>query len=74
MSNLATILLGLVKVVATLASLLLVDKLGRRTLLLTGVGVIVVSLACLVSTATYQEVHEGRDAVALAQDGALPLA
>merc|ERR1719450_1724212 len=59
LSNLATIMLGLVKVVATLVSLLLVDKLGRRTLLLTGVGVIVVSLACLVSTATYQEVHDG---------------
>ena len=59
LSNLATILLGLVKVVATVVSLLLVDKLGRRTLLLAGVGVIVVSLACLVSTATYQEVHEG---------------
>lgn len=59
LSALATILLGLVKVVATLASLLLVDRLGRRTLLLMGVITIIVSLAVLTVTATYQEVHEG---------------
>lgn len=59
LSALATILLGLVKVVATLASLLLVDRLGRRTLLLLGVTTIGVSLAVLTLTATYQEVHEG---------------
>ena len=59
LSALATIILGMVKVVATLASLLLVDRLGRRTLLLLGVATIAVSLACLTVTATYQEVHEG---------------
>lgn len=59
LSNLATILLGFVKVLATLLSLLLVDKVGRRTLLLAGVGIIIISLCSLVTTATYQEVHAG---------------
>ena len=59
LSALATIILGVVKVIATLASLLLVDRLGRRTLLLMGVATIGVSLAVLTVTATYQEVHEG---------------
>ena len=59
LAGLATILLGLVKVVATLLSLLLVDRLGRRPLLLAGLGIIVISLVCLVSTSAYQEVHSG---------------
>ena len=59
LAGLATILLGLVKVVATLFSLLLVDRLGRRPLLLAGVGIIILSLVCLVSTSAYQEVHTG---------------
>jgi len=59
LANIATILLGMIKVFATLASLLLVDKLGRRTLLLSGVGVITVSLMCLVATSFYQEIHDG---------------
>jgi len=59
LANIATILLGMIKVFATLASLLLVDKLGRRTLLLSGVGVITVSLMCLVATSSYQEIHDG---------------
>ena len=54
LANIATILLGMIKVFATLASLLLVDKLGRRTLLLSGVGVITVSLMFLVATSSYQ--------------------
>ena len=58
LANIATILLGMIKVFATLASLLLVDKLGRRTLLLSGVGVITVSLMCLVATSFYQVLEQ----------------
>jgi len=51
----ATILLGLVKVVSTVLSLVLVDRLGRRTLLLSGVSLMVASLLCLSVSASYQE-------------------
>eukprot|EP00092_Neocalanus_flemingeri_P028649 GFUD01031109.1.p1 GENE.GFUD01031109.1~~GFUD01031109.1.p1 ORF type:complete len:561 (-),score=168.17 GFUD01031109.1:412-2094(-) len=51
----ATVLLGLVKVVATVLSLLLVDRIGRRTLLLAGVSLMVASLLCLAVSAYYQE-------------------
>lgn len=59
LSALATVLLGAVKVAATVASLLLVDRLGRRTLLLAGVAAISLSLAVLVTTASYTEVTAG---------------
>ena len=59
LAALATILLGLVKVVATAVSLLLVDRVGRRPLLMAGVGIIILSLVCLISTSAYQEVHTG---------------
>ena len=59
LAGVATILLGLVKVVATVISLLLVDRIGRRPLLLAGVGMIIISLLCLISTSAYQEVHSG---------------
>ena len=40
-------------------SLLLVDRVGRRPLLIAGVGIIIISLLCLAITSTYQEVHTG---------------
>eukprot|EP00090_Calanus_glacialis_P027825 TRINITY_DN4419_c0_g1_i2.p1 TRINITY_DN4419_c0_g1~~TRINITY_DN4419_c0_g1_i2.p1 ORF type:complete len:555 (-),score=184.30 TRINITY_DN4419_c0_g1_i2:132-1796(-) len=55
----ATVLLGMVKVVATVLAMLLVDKVGRRTLLLSGVGMMVASLMCLTVSATYQEQSAG---------------
>lgn len=59
LSATATVMLGLVKVVATVLSLVLVDRLGRRTLLLSGVTLMVVSLLCLAMSATYQEHSKG---------------
>jgi len=55
----ATVLLGMVKVVATVLAMLLVDRVGRRTLLLSGVGLMVASLMCLTVSATYQEQSAG---------------
>merc|ERR1719318_1901690 len=39
--------------------MLLVDRVGRRTLLLSGVGLMVASLMCLTVSATYQEQSAG---------------
>jgi len=55
----ATVLLGAVKVVATVLAMLMVDRVGRRTLLLSGVTLMVVSLMCLAVSATYLEHSAG---------------
>jgi len=54
LSSLAAVVLGLVKVVATILSLCLVDRLGRRTLLLAGVSFMVLSLLGLTIFASYE--------------------
>jgi len=59
LSATATVLLGLVKVVATVLAMVLVDRVGRRTLLLSGVSLMVVSLFCLTVSSTYQEHSKG---------------
>jgi len=59
LSATATVLLGVVKVVATLLAMMLVDRVGRRTLLLSGVALMVASLICLIVSAIYQEQSQG---------------
>jgi len=59
LSALATVLLGLVKVGATLLSLATVDRLGRRTLLLAGAAAITISLLCLAVTAAASQQSPG---------------
>lgn len=54
LASLATVGLGLVKVGATVVSLCLVDKLGRRTLLMGGVMLMAASLGALTVFAGYQ--------------------
>jgi len=49
LSALATVVVGCVKVCATLVSLLTVDRLGRRLLLLSGSAVMMASLLCLLA-------------------------
>jgi len=59
LSATATVFLGVVKVVATVLAMMLVDRVGRRTLLLSGVGLMVASLICLTVSATYLEHSQG---------------
>jgi len=59
LSATATVFLGVVKVVATVLAMMLVDRAGRRTLLLSGVGLMVASLICLTVSATYLEHSQG---------------
>ena len=54
LASLATVGLGLVKVGATVVSLCLVDRLGRRTLLMGGVMLMAASLGALTVFAGYQ--------------------
>ena len=54
LASLATVGLGTVKVGATIVSLCLVDRLGRRTLLMGGVILMATSLAALTVFAGYQ--------------------
>ena len=54
LASLAAVGLGLVKVAATVVSLCLVDRVGRRTLLLAGVAMMATSLLCLTVFAGYQ--------------------
>jgi len=54
LASLATVGLGTVKVGATVVSLCLVDRLGRRTLLMGGVILMATSLAALTVFAGYQ--------------------
>ena len=54
LASLATVGLGTVKVGATVVSLCLVDRLGRRTLLMGGVTLMAISLAALTVFAGYQ--------------------
>ena len=54
LASVAAVGLGLVKVLATVAALCLVDRLGRRTLLLAGVSLMAAALLCLVVFAGYQ--------------------
>merc|ERR1719481_104928 len=54
LASIAAVGLGLVKVGATVVSLCLVDRVGRRTLLLLGVSLMAVSLLALTIFASYQ--------------------
>jgi len=57
----ATVLLGIVKVLATVLAMLLVDRVGRRSLLLSGIAMLTVSLSCLMITSTYQHHISGHN-------------
>lgn len=54
-ATLATVSLGVIKVLATVASLLTIDRLGRRRVLLLGAGVMAVSLVLLATFALIQQ-------------------
>ena len=54
-SALATVFLGLMKVVATVVSLVLVDRIGRRRALLSGVSAMMLSVFTLAIFALYHQ-------------------
>lgn len=58
-SALASVGLGMVKVGVTVLSILLVDRIGRRKLLLVGTSIMALSLVVLVVFASYQLEVEG---------------
>ncbi|XP_076341426.1 solute carrier family 2, facilitated glucose transporter member 12-like isoform X2 [Tachypleus tridentatus] len=57
-ATLAALGLGIIKVVAAIVSMLLIDKLGRRVILLTGVLVMTVSIWFLGFVLTFDPVHQ----------------
>jgi len=59
MSAMATVGVGLVKVGATIISLILVDRVGRRTLLLVGTFLMMVALLAMTVFAGYQYAESG---------------
>ncbi len=54
----ATLLVGLFKLVATLVAVLTVDRYGRRTLLLTGIGLILLALTMLTTAFSFSHEDE----------------
>ena len=54
-SALATVFLGLMKVVSTVLSLVLVDRIGRRKALLSGVSAMMISVFTLAVFALYHQ-------------------
>jgi len=55
----ATMLLGMIKVLATVLAMFVIDRFGRRILLLSGVSLMMMSLFCLIITSYYQEHSDG---------------
>ncbi|KAM3577040.1 hypothetical protein VYU27_001181 [Nannochloropsis oceanica] len=58
LSDSATLLVGLFKLIATMGTVFTVDRYGRRTLLLTGIAVMLVALALLTTAFAFDKEDE----------------
>ncbi|XP_058228866.1 solute carrier family 2, facilitated glucose transporter member 10 [Hemibagrus wyckioides] len=70
---LASLGLGIIKVVATLAAMLCADKVGRRLLLMGGCSVMAVGLMIIALLSRYSEFDAGRHCSSHLNDTLLPL-